>query len=132
MNRETLFAAIKSSWSAETSVSKEWSPDNKALGQCTVTACVLQDYLGGDILNTVATLPDGSTDSHYYNVIDDSELDLTRSQFPDGTTFTEGAPKTKGYDTTREYVLSNLGTSLRYHLLRSEVAIRLNFNSSQS
>ncbi len=126
-------SAIEGSWNAETSASKEWSLENKALGQCAVTACVVQDYLGGDILNSVATLPDGSTDSHYYNIIDNEEVDWTRSQFPGGTTFTEGAPKTNGCESTREYILrSNLLTSVRYKLLRSKVAIRLSYEANQS
>ena len=125
MQREELFAAIDGSWSAETSSSREWSRENRSLGQCAVTACVIQDYLGGDILNTVATLPDGTTDSHYYNSIDDEEIDRTRGQFPEGTTYTEGTPKTQGCDTTRDYILSNINTKIRYHLLRSGVGLRL-------
>lgn len=126
MKRDELFAAVEGSWDAETSASPEkWSPENRALGQCAVTACIVQDYLGGDVLNTVATLPDGSTDSHYYNVIDGEEVDLTRSQFPDGTTFTEGMPKTGKHATTREYVLDNPATRDRYEILKERVMDRL-------
>lgn len=121
MERETLFTAIEQSWNAETSASQEWSAENKALGQCAVTACVVQDYLGGDILNTTATLPDGSTDSHYYNVIDGEEIDLTRSQFPDGTNFTPGVEKKKDFASTREYVLSYGPTRERYDLFKKRV-----------
>jgi hypothetical protein len=126
MKRETLQSVIEGAWDAETSASKEtWSPQNRALGQCAVTACVVNDYLGGEIVNSVATLPDGTPDSHYYNVIDGEEVDITKSQFPDGTTFTPGAPKTKGYDTTRDYVLSHIPTNERYELLKSRVANKL-------
>ncbi|WP_425297200.1 YunG family protein [Nocardia abscessus] len=39
---------------------------NSAKGQCAVTACVVHDYLVGYILNTVATLPNNETVSHYF------------------------------------------------------------------
>lgn len=125
MKRDVLFAAIEDSWSGETSASKEWSVENKALGQCAVTACVLHDYLGGEILNTTATLPDGSTDSHYYNLIDGEEVDLTRSQFPDGTEFTPGVEKKKEFNSTKEYVLSYGPTDERYRILKARVILNL-------
>lgn len=124
MQRETLSRLVAESWDAETSASKEWSPENRALGQCAVTACVVQDYLGGEIFNTIATLPDGSIDSHYYNVIDGETVDLTISQFPQGTTFAPGAEKKKEYDSTREYVLSYRPTKERYDILKMRVAQR--------
>jgi hypothetical protein len=124
--RQILAKVVSQEWDSDTSSTPEkWSNDNRALGQCAVTACVVQDYLNGDILNTTATLPDGSTDSHYYNVINDEEVDLTRSQFPEGTTFTPGIEKKKEFDSTRDYVLSNEATNNRYELLRSRVAMRL-------
>ncbi len=125
ISKEQLAKILEESWDKQTSASEEWSPANKALGQCAVTACVVQDYLGGNILNTTATLPDGTPDSHYYNLIDDEEVDLTRSQFPEGTTFTDGAPKTKGYASTREYVLSHQPTNDRYDILKQRVAAQI-------
>lgn len=119
---EELTTAVSNSWSAETSASpNKWSNDNPALGQCAVTACVVQDYLGGDILNSVVTLPDGNTDSHYYNVIDGEDLDLTKQQFPAGSSFTDGQPKTKGLASTRDYCLSYDATRERYETLRNNV-----------
>ena len=122
MRRELLFYYVRGSWGVETSASPEWSQENRALGQCAVTACVLQDYMGGDILNTTATLPDGGTDSHYYNIVDGEELDLTRSQFPEGTTFTPGVEKKKEFHSTREYILSYQPTRERYEILQDRVA----------
>lgn len=119
---EELTAAVSNSWSAETSASpKEWSNDNPAIGQCAVTACVVQDYLGGDILNSMVTLPDGNTDSHYYNIIEGKTLDLTKQQFPADSVFTEGKPKTKGFASTREYCLSYDTTRKRYETLKAKV-----------
>jgi hypothetical protein len=41
---------LRSAWS--TATGGKWRPDNPACGQCSVTALVLQDLLGGDILKT--------------------------------------------------------------------------------
>lgn len=119
---EELITAVSNSWSADTSASPDkWSNYNPALGQCAVTACVVQDYLGGDILNSIVTLPDGNTDSHYYNLIDGGDLDLTKQQFPTGSLFSEGRPKTKGFASTRDYCLSYGATRERYEILRNKV-----------
>jgi hypothetical protein len=107
---------------ADTSSAPGWTETNRAKGQCAVTACVVQDYFGGDILNTVATLPSSETVSHYFNVVDGETIDLTREQFPEGTTFTRPAAKPGRYSSTREYCLSYESTRLRYEKLRSRVA----------
>ncbi len=119
---ETLASALHKSWSADTSSASGWTEANSAKGQCAVTACVVQDYLGGYILNTVATLPDDQTVSHYFNIVDGKTIDLTRQQFPEGTIFTKPAEKRGRYSSTREYCLSYESTRLRYESLRSRVA----------
>ena len=59
---------LEKSWTAETSYSpEEWSVNNPAYGQCAVTALVLQDYLGGEILKCDVI---GFADSHFFNQID--------------------------------------------------------------
>ena len=65
---------LRSAWSTETS--SKWRPDNLACGQCSVTALVLQDLLGGDILKTSV---EGQW--HFYNSVDGQRLDLTDTQF---------------------------------------------------
>lgn len=65
---------LRSAWSIETS--SKWRPDNPACGQCSVTALVLQDLLGGDILKTSV---EGQW--HFYNRIGGQRLDLTDTQF---------------------------------------------------
>ncbi|MGI5220532.1 YunG family protein [Nocardia sp. CA-290969] len=117
-----LIDAIRSSWSAETSSAPASGTDVPAKGQCAVTACVVHDYLGGDILNTVATLPSGVTVSHYLNSVDGQIIDLTAQQFPPGTSFTAPVPKTGGKPSTRDYCLSYDSTRQRYELLSARVA----------
>ena len=113
--------ALQKSWSAETSSVSQWSVDNPSQGQCTVTACVLQDYFGGDVENCIATSSAGDETSHYLNYIDGKYIDLTSGQFVAGTTFSKPQPKTKGFTTTREYCLSNANTNNRYEILKEKV-----------
>ncbi|HEY8886183.1 MAG TPA: hypothetical protein VIM31_01635 [Candidatus Microsaccharimonas sp.] len=119
---KTVSDALRASWAADTSNSSEWSEDNPPMGQCAVTACVLQDYLGGDILNVQATNKEGVGVSHYFNVIDGETIDLTKSQFRDGVILSEPVLKSGNYATTREYCLSFPSTNKRYELLASKVA----------
>lgn len=126
VDKQQLRLVLRKAWSKETSASSKWDETNPALGQCAVTACVVQDYLGGDILNSVVTLSDETTVSHYFNIIDGVTEDFTKEQFPDGSVFTQGRPKTKGLSSTREYCLTFEDTKNRYDLLRSRVEELLN------
>ncbi|MGN8231021.1 YunG family protein [Paenibacillus polymyxa] len=69
-----LEKALFQAWSLESS--SKWTANNPAAGQCGVTALVVQDRLGGDILRT--WLDSGW---HYYNRIGEDIIDFTRSQF---------------------------------------------------
>ncbi len=69
-----LRAALMNAWSLETAV--QWTQENPALGQCNVTAAVVFDLFGGEILRT--RLPEVW---HYYNRIADQRVDFTDSQF---------------------------------------------------
>lgn len=61
-------------WSLETS--SQWLPDNPARGQCNVTALVVCDRFGGEILKT----PVGD-EWHFYNRVAGTVYDLTAEQF---------------------------------------------------
>ena len=67
-------AALANAWSPETAA--QWTAQNPASGQCNVTAAVVYDLFGGEILRT--RLQNGW---HYYNRIDGIRTDLTDSQF---------------------------------------------------
>ena len=69
-----LYDRLREAWSAGTG--GKWRPDNPAAGQCSVTALVVQDELGGEILKT-----DVAGAWHFYNRIDGRRVDFTMSQF---------------------------------------------------
>lgn len=65
---------LRAAWSTKTG--GKWQPDNPACGQCSVTALVVQDLIGGEIQKTSV---EGQW--HFYNRIDEQRLDLTDTQF---------------------------------------------------
>lgn len=82
-----LYDRLKEAWSARTST--VWTAENPARGQCSVTALVVQDVLGGDILKTGT--PGGT---HFYNSIEGVRWDFTIGQFDRPIPF-EDIPSTR-------------------------------------
>ena len=81
MNLEILlFQALRASWDIDTAYKRKGGkglPDN----QCKVTAEIIQDFLGGDILRCFY----GEGESHYWNRLPDGRvIDLTSGQFSFG------------------------------------------------
>ena len=103
-------AALLGSWSIATS--GNWLPDNPARGQCNVTALLINELFGGEILKT--PLPDGD---HFYNRIGGERIDLTASQFDAPVNYLDLV-------SSRDEALA--GTSpAKYESLRSAFAKRL-------
>jgi len=122
MNLIELEKALQKSWSKETSYCPDdWSNSNSSFGQCAVSALVFNDYFGGDIVWANALLPTGQKVSHYFNFIDGKIIDLTRSQFPEGTIIPGGIEKKNDFASTREFMLSSNNTKKRYELLKEIV-----------
>jgi hypothetical protein len=71
---EVLMRRLRLCWSRESS--PQWRPDNPAQGQCNVTAVVVHDHFGGEILKT----PVGA-EWHFYNRIGGRVYDFTAEQF---------------------------------------------------
>jgi hypothetical protein len=82
---EALHAAIRASWSLETcdpTDAAEWTPANPSRGQCAVTALVVHDLFGGQLLEAEVHFDDGSRQGfHYWNRVAGVDVDLTREQF---------------------------------------------------
>lgn len=124
MNLLLTTQTIPTVWAADTSSTPDlWTPENPALGQCAVTALVLQDYYGGDLLRVT-----NRGEGHYFNCIVDpitgapTRIDLTWSQFSQESWEPEDDEQVRD----RAYVLSFPDTVRRYELLRDRVAAALN------
>ena len=108
-------------WDEKTSSDPEgWSPGTPSNGQCAVTALITQDWFQGDIVRAYAVLVNGHKISHYYNRIGGEDVDLTQTQFPESTHY-EIRECPPGFDTLRDYMLSDPNTRSRYELLRARV-----------
>ena len=69
-------------WSKETCAPRmrsNWTKENKTLGQCSITAFLMQDLYGGDVYG----VPLGDGNYHCFNVVGDCIFDLTSEQFGD-------------------------------------------------
>jgi len=92
-----LEAALRAAWGPDTCDPvdlPDWRPDNPARGQCGVTALVLHDLLGGDLLLAEVHHADGTRQGvHYWNRLPGGlQIDLTRSQFDRGETVGDPRP----------------------------------------
>ncbi|MEU0099028.1 hypothetical protein [Streptomyces sp. NPDC006267] len=77
--------ALRASWSAETCAPEyrdRWNPGNPARDQCGVTAMVLNDLLGGELIRGEVHVDGVRTDYHWWNRLGAGvDIDLTREQF---------------------------------------------------
>lgn len=78
-------AAVRAGWGADTTTPEyrpHWTPDNPARDQCGVTALVLHDLLGGELIRGEVHVDGVRTDYHWWNRLGrGTEIDLTREQF---------------------------------------------------
>lgn len=73
---------LKKTWCAETCAPRlraNWSPDNPAFGQCSITAFLIQDFFGGIVLG----IPMEDGNCHCFNYANGRAFDLTSEQFGD-------------------------------------------------
>jgi hypothetical protein len=83
--------ALRASWAADTCSPDDleragWRPGNPAWGHCDITALVINDIFGGDLVVGDVQGPDSEQHGfHWWNRLPGgAELDLTREQFHDG------------------------------------------------
>ena len=72
-----LLSNIWSKDSCAPGMRDKWSIDNKTLGQCSITAFLMQDLYGGEVYG----IPLGDGNYHCYNKVCDTIFDLTSEQF---------------------------------------------------
>jgi hypothetical protein len=111
-------AAIRAAWGRETSDDPdEWSEENPARGQCAVTALLVRELLGGEILVANVLREGRRVERHAWNRLPSGlTLDLTRRPFVNGERFGEPA--------VEEPVLTHRNPE-RYATLRARVRARL-------
>ena len=90
----------------------EWSPENKTLGQCSITAFLAQDIFGGKVYGVLR--PGGNY--HCYNVVGEVKFDLTSEQFGDEVLVYEGNP-----EQFREVHFAKEEKKLRYEYLKEQL-----------
>lgn len=114
MNIDELKKLLVASWTKETcfpGLKDYWSKQNPSLGQCAVTSLIVNDYYGGKIMRCMT-----SSGSHYYNLVNNEIIDLTKEQF-----LNEEPDYINSEERTREYILSNTDTKDRYLLLKDNL-----------
>lgn len=109
--------AIRGAWSAETrDPSDDWSPANPASGQCGVTALVLNDIFGGDLLVAEVQYVDGTHQGYSsWNRFAGAEVDETAwaATSMRGAVFTAAASSVRGAEP------SPVGTPVKSGEIRS-------------
>ncbi len=108
---ETLLAAVRLSWSAETT--DEWHPEDPARHQCGVSALVIQDYLGGQLVTNVF----GGRAVWFNELADGTEL-FTRDDYGN-----RGYPRNRVK--TRAQLMRHPDMPRRYTVLAARVAALL-------
>ena len=89
-------------WSIKTS--SKWTADNPYRGQCGVTALVINDLFGGQILKTKI-----DNQWHYYNRIHGQRFDFTRKQFDVEPDYKDiASSRDEAYSDTNEFQYKEL------------------------
>ena len=110
-----LYDALSRVWCTETCAPRmrnNWSPENRTLGQCSITAFLVQDIFGGDVFGI--PLKDGGF--HCYNAVDGRVFDLTSEQFGSEILSYDNNPRQ-----SREVHFAKEEKKLRYELLRKNL-----------
>lgn len=102
-------------WCADTCAPRmrdSWSPENKTLGQCSITAFLMQDIYGGKVYGILRS----GGNYHCFNDVDGTVFDLTSEQFGDEVLDYSNCP-----EQFREVHFAKEEKRLRYEYLRSKV-----------
>ena len=111
-----LYHALSHVWCAETCTARmraDWTPENITLGQCSITAFLVQDIFGGRVYGI--PLPEGGF--HCFNVVEGVIFDLTSEQFGTETLCYQNQP-----EQFRETHFANEEKRQRYEMLKSGLA----------
>ncbi len=124
-DQRVLYDLLSDIWCPATCAPRmrsKWSPENKTLGQCSVTAFLAQDIFGGKVYGI--PLPEGGY--HCFNKVGDVIFDLTSEQFGD-----EKLDYNTLHEQSRDVHFAKKEKYERYLLLKEKLEKRLNSRLSQ-
>ena len=113
-----LYDALSEIWCEATCAPRlreKWNADNKTLGQCSITAFLVQDIFGGKVYG----IPRDGGNFHCYNDVDGGVFDLTSEQFGGEILSYENNP-----EQFREVHFSATEKKERYELLKRMLKMR--------
>ena len=102
-------------WCADTCAPRmrdDWNPHNKTLGQCSITAFLMQDIYGGKVRGILRS----GGNYHCFNDVDGCVFDLTSEQFGEEVLDYSDCP-----EQFREVHFAKEEKRLRYEYLRAKI-----------
>ena len=111
-----LLSDIWCEYSCAPRLRPEWSEENRTLGQCSITAFLVQDIFGGEVYGVKLE----NCGVHCYNIVGESKFDLTSEQFlGKPIEYNDDLPQ------SREIQFSDKDKYERYLYLKSELKKKL-------
>ncbi|TDD41524.1 hypothetical protein E1263_42465 [Kribbella antibiotica] len=118
VSTEELQILLRTAWGPDTCYpesSAEWRADNPARDQCGMTALVVQDVLGGELILGEVQVDGLRIGNHYWNRLPNgTEVDLTAEQFRPDELVVNGEAVIRPPDAPRRH-------RAQYELLRARV-----------
>ena len=112
---QVLYDVLSGIWCADTCAPRmrnEWSRENPTLGQCSITAFLVQDIFGGKVYGILRH----GGNYHCYNVVGNAVFDLTSEQFGDEVLDYSDNP-----EQSREVHFAKEEKRLRYEYLKTRL-----------
>ena len=81
---DDVVGALQRSWGLDTCDPHDheyWHEGNPSRGMCIVSALIVQDYFGGELLEAMVHVEGTQQGYHTWNRLDGVEVDVTRAQF---------------------------------------------------
>ena len=118
-NQRHLYDLLSEIWCADTCAPRmrnNWTKENMTLGQCSITAFLVQDIFGGKVYGILRN----GGNYHCYNVVGNSVFDLTSEQFGNEALSYEENP-----EQFREIHFAKEEKKLRYEYLKTQLQKKL-------
>jgi hypothetical protein len=105
LTQRTLKPMVRAAWGRDTCDPHDladWTPENPSRGQCGVTALVVQELLGGDLVLGEVFVAGAKVGHHYWNRLPGGDhLDFTADQFRPDEVITGGEIQARPVDGPR-------------------------------